>query len=214
MSTLNFADIDRVVLHEGEVQRIDVGGEMLWHRLYKPIIGIYSNTAYCTVYQLESTYNTFEAEMVAEAVSVQPSSGVVYAIYFAVDPWDGGKYVGSDVNFNWFIGIAAATQNSRVKATVKSVWTRNRQTLYVNGTLITYRSISALSSGRIFVGRCESTRQGEFNLYRLKLSLDGSLIHDYIPVKRRADGVVGLFDVYGNGGFVSPASGSFIEITS
>jgi hypothetical protein len=47
-------------------------------------------------------------------------------------------------------------------------------------------------------------------LYSLKMYSSGMLIRDFVPVKRNADGVAGLFDLRGQAFYENAGTGAFV----
>ena len=48
------------------------------------------------------------------------------------------------------------------------------------------------------------------DVYRFKVFDGSTLVHDFVPVQRTADGAVGLYDTFGNLGFRPAADAQYI----
>ena len=72
--------------------------------------------------------------------------------------------------------------------------------------------------GNIYIGNINTetitTTSAPMDIYRFKVFDGTTLLHDFVPVARTSDGVVGLYDTYGNLGFRPAADAQYITAGS
>ena len=78
---------------------------------------------------------------------------------------------------------------------------------YAFGTTATYKF-----NGNIYIGTINTETLkacAPMDVYRFKVFEGSTLVHDFVPVMRTSDGVVGLYDSYGNLGFRPAANATY-----
>ena len=82
-----------------------------------------------------------------------------------------------------------------------------------NGTAITTTATAGSGWGTltfyIFRSNQESTLYATMRLYALKMWTDSVLMRDFIPAKRKSDGMIGLYDLVSGTFFTDANGGNF-----
>lgn len=124
------------------------------------------------------------------------------------------NYAGANGYMQWKGGIT-----NNIKCNVKVVYKNVQEIIYVNNTQISSESWSSYNEnnkiiGIFRLGNSDSWwtdgNQQSGKLYSFKLWKDNNLVRDLIPVKRRADSVVCMYDNISKNYFENAGTGTFI----
>ena len=134
--------------------------------------------------------------------------GLMMSTYCQNVNTQGGQFSFGALQYLTKDGGLAANERMRIKlengvAQLSCGWS------YAFGTAIDMKYFY----GNIYIGNINTetitTTSAPMDVYRLKIFNGSTLLHDFVPVTRTSDGVVGLYDTYGNLGFRPAADASY-----
>jgi hypothetical protein len=119
-------------------------------------------------------------------------------------------------NSNYSLGGGTSNATVGKRDLIKITYQDKIETLYVNGENLGYKNWSSWNaetqSFYIFALCFGNRATNYFNgrIFQLDLSLDGSLVRNFIPARRNSDGVLGMYDTVSNTFFTNAGTGEFI----
>ena len=127
---------------------------------------------------------------------------------------------GATINFLGGTGnnrkIVEFTANTHYR--IQTVPGGNKTVIIYNGdtdALLASSDVELTHSGTgemtIFAARADGYQSSSFRLHSFKLTHQGTVVRNFVPVKRTADGAVGLYDFSTEDFFANGGSGTFIE---
>ena len=115
---------------------------------------------------------------------------------------------GSFGNVQYITKTSGQVANERMRVKLENGLAQlSRGWNYSFGTTATYKF-----NGSIYIGtvNADSMKAGApMDVYRFKVFEGSSLVHDFVPVMRTSDNVVGLYDTYGDLGFRPAANADY-----
>jgi len=149
--------------------------------------------------QFELTTNS-----TAEQAIVGRSTGGGYELYFG-----GGTTIGlyrdsgyrADLSMSYGPGVMYNIVGEITSSTIS---------INVNGSTKTSSGVNSMSAAQMVLFRHNSKYNISAKLYYAKLWNNGTLVRDYIPVKRNSDNVAGLYDLVSETFFASASGSNFV----
>lgn len=124
----------------------------------------------------------------------------------------------------WHYG--GAYKDVAIDATTRNTFICSKDGVTVNGTAYTFTPTGSNSTNNIHIfttpDSADTTRNGRFKLYRLKMVKNGVTVRFFTPVKRNSDNMIGLYEKIENKFYCSdsstkdkipPSKRSYIETT-
>lgn len=230
---MKFSDVTQIILPEGEVKQISVSGEVIWSKpasdyrdIYQRIESITASghTAYfATDYIADNTTGLeITASVPAYADNIMGGSRIsgTNSRYFPPYPYSASRlYAG----WNTSRSMSASTAiNTKYMCRLNWLNCRAAQIMSAAGTLLTNGSVSfgttalAEQASPIYFF-CASNGSGtshsyirDMTLYGARISQDGEIVREYVPCRRKEDGVIGLYELNTGEFLTNAGTGDFV----
>ena len=118
----------------------------------------------------------------------------------------------SDIRFDYYNRINHLGNYNKKKITIR----KSGLDIYVNNRFnqrlleeYKFTTPSTLLMFGILKGSIVNATQAGGKIYFLKMKENGMLVRDFIPVKRKSDGVIGMYDLVGRKFYTSPNGVAF-----
>ena len=216
-----------ITIPEGNVVKITAGGVVIWEKVtgripkeYQEVEYIYiPNTAYINTGWIPTESSLFNITL-SSNTSKYPymfgaGSNPRLAGYFT---FGGSSQIYNTSNSS--TGVYECTINSNEICEIETYSTNLSTESYtiINGQKYTKNATQGTSfdtSSPMLLGAWQynatTIRQGEINLYYAKASDNGVPKFEMIPCYRKADGVIGMYDLVSKTLFTNAGSGSFTK---
>lgn len=197
---MNFDNVNHIAIPEGNVKRITSGGVELWNADYLRIPSLLLDGYNINTGVLVPTGGDTELviDMVCPDSSVAPNNTLIGGMLSVSSQ---GTWFGGSPSATWTLGSTAYSDVSIFdRSILRIVYNRDtkRQSLYVNGESIAYRTFTATVSNNFntLPLRFGQIRPATFPLsvFSAKVYSLGTLILDLIPVRRRSDNAECMLD--------------------
>lgn len=197
---MNFDNVNHIAIPEGNVKRITSGGVELWNADYLRIPSLLLDGYNINTGVLVPTGGDTELviDMVCPDNSSAPNNTLIGGMLSVTSQ---GTWFGGSPSATWTLGSTAYSDVSIFdRSILRIVYNRDtlRQSLYVNGEYIAYRTFTATVSNNFNTRplRFGQIRPMTFPLsvFSAKVYSLGTLILDLIPVRRRSDNAECMLD--------------------
>ena len=197
---MNFDNVNHIAIPEGNVKRITSGGVELWNADYLRIPSLLLDGYNINTGVLVPTGGDTELviDMVCPDISSAPNNTLIGGMLSVTSQ---GTWFGGSPSATWTLGSTAYSDVSIFdRSILRIVYNRDtlRQSLYVNGEYIAYRTFTATVSNNFNTRplRFGQIRPMTFPLsvFSAKVYSLGTLILDLIPVRRRSDNAECMLD--------------------
>ena len=220
---IDFSTLKALVIPEGEVKRIDIGGVTMWEKeikitdLYQRVEcitrkagGGWFRTDFITNdtsgLELSFSVPSFSDTATMGSRASGSTNGRCY-IFYPMGATRG--YIGWNTAQSWTVSTTANT-----KYTTRLNWLNSRKAVLLNadGTTKATKSISGTlvqQTSPIDICSYNNGNGRAMSVYGARLSQDSEVVRDYLPCYRKSDGEIGLLEMF-TGQFVpSQVSGGF-----
>lgn len=123
---------------------------------------------------------------------------------------------GTSVNNSWFNAAKGYVKGNVY--TYKASMSENSRVVYIDGEEKLRVTTHPTKLGNIYLMGCNENDSGSITnvngirtIYFCKMWYEGTLVRDFIPVKRKEDGKIGLFDKVTNRFYISPNGHDFVQ---
>ncbi len=207
---IDFSTLKALVIPEGEVKRIDIGGETVWEKVSADFRELYQRVEYITRkagggwfrtdfianntsgLELSFSVPSFSDTATMGSRASGSTNGRCYIFYPRAATVG---YIGWNTAQSWSVSTTANTMyttrlnwlNSR-KAVILNADGTTKATKSVSGTLVQQTSPIDICTYNGGNGRAMS-------IYGARLSQDGEVVRDYLPCYRKSDGEIGLMEM-------------------
>lgn len=198
---MNFDNVKEVVLPEGTVKKIAVGGQVLWEwHEYIPYLDLDGTRIDTGIYIVSGGATVVELDILCPDTTTTTNNTLCLGLYNITTQ---GSWFGSSPSLTWSLGGGVDAAESifvRTSAAVVYDRTNRKTTLYTEGNSAGSRSWGSalsntvLNNNPLSIGRIRPVGF-PLRVYRLKLYNLGTLVRDMVPVRRRSDGVECMYDL-------------------
>lgn len=197
---MNFANVNHIAIPEGNVKRITSGGVELWNADYLRITSLLLDGYNIDTGVLVPTGGDTELviDMVCPDSSAAPNNTLIGGMLSVLSQ---GTWFGGSPSATWTLGSTAYSDVSIFdRSILRIVYNRDtrRQSLYVNGEYIAYRTFTATVSNNFntLPLRFGQIRPATFpiSVFSAKVYSLSTLVLDLIPVRRRSDNAECMLD--------------------